>query len=147
MAPRKTVFTDPGDAGAERAPTDTEMKFFKAMMENMNTKPDVNWENVAGAMGLKDAKCARERYRQMCVKLGWNKTAAAGPASGRKSNTATADLTTPTKTTRVTKRTGKVGSKKIPIRESHDEEDGDETLGDLEDSPVKCDDGSFENAV
>lgn len=130
MAPRKTVFGDPADINAQPAPTDTEMKFFKAMMENMVTKPDVNWEKVAEVMGLKDSKCARERYRQMCVKLGWNKNATATPGSGRKSaGNAAADPSTPTKATKVTKRTGKVGTKKTPSKKDQEEKADDEPVG------------------
>ncbi|KAJ9149869.1 hypothetical protein NKR23_g3920 [Pleurostoma richardsiae] len=128
MAPAKnTKKTDSDGASASSTTVKTlsegEMKFFKAMMENMQSKPDVDWDNVAVCLGLKDSKCARERFRQISVKFGWNEKAGAAPTTpaGRKSGVTTiAAHAGPSTPTKITKRTGKVGTgrgrKRVPTK-------------------------------
>ncbi|RDA93798.1 hypothetical protein CP533_6372 [Ophiocordyceps camponoti-saundersi (nom. inval.)] len=55
----------------EKTLTTTELRFIQAVFNNMTQKPDANWENVARELKLKDAKCAKERFRQMSVRHGW----------------------------------------------------------------------------
>lgn len=51
----------------------------------MTQKPDANWDIVATDLGLKDAKCAKERFRQMSVRHGWRDQTSA-TSSPRKSD-------------------------------------------------------------
>lgn len=66
MAPKK-----PGDVENPQGLNTNELRFIKAVFDNMTQKPDANWDRVAGDLGLKDAKCAKERFRQMSVRHGW----------------------------------------------------------------------------
>ncbi|KAL4723291.1 hypothetical protein ACLX1H_009781 [Fusarium chlamydosporum] len=67
MAPKKST----GDDGSPIGLTDGELRFIKAIFDNMTQKPDADWNAVAQALSLKDAKCAKERFRQMSVRHGW----------------------------------------------------------------------------
>ncbi|QUC23884.1 uncharacterized protein UV8b_08125 [Ustilaginoidea virens] len=71
--PRKanvTVATPtPGETDSSPGLTDNEMRFIKAVFDNMTQRPDANWESVAADLGLKDAKCAKERFRQIVKKV------------------------------------------------------------------------------
>lgn len=59
------------DAEDPQGLNSNELRFIKAVFDNMTQKPDANWDKVAGDLGLKDAKCAKERFRQMSVRHGW----------------------------------------------------------------------------
>lgn len=68
-----------------------ELRFLKAMFENMNSKPDTDWDKVAVSTELKDAKCAKERFRQMSKRHNWvgadtspKKVDPLGPSAGGK---------------------------------------------------------------
>lgn len=68
-----------------------ELRFLKAMFENMNSKPDTDWDKVAVSTELKDAKCAKERFRQMSKRHNWvgadtspKKADPLGPSAGGK---------------------------------------------------------------
>ena len=77
MPPKKTpVAGETADNGADvgtsqqltingKVPSQSDIKFFLTILENMTTKPVCNWENVAQAMGHKDTKCTKERWRQV----------------------------------------------------------------------------------
>lgn len=67
MPPKKTTTEE----GAPTGLTDGELRFIKAIFDNMTQKPDADWDAVATTLGLKDAKCAKERFRQMSVRHGW----------------------------------------------------------------------------
>ncbi|KAG5926039.1 hypothetical protein E4U42_003702 [Claviceps africana] len=70
--PRKAkAATVDGEAPPMTGLSDTEMRFIKAVFDNMTQKPDANWDGVATDLGLKDAKCAKERFRQMSIRHGW----------------------------------------------------------------------------
>ena len=79
MAPRKA-----STEGSEQPQslTEGELRFIKAIFDNMTQKPDANWENVAQVLSLKDAKCAKERWRQMSVRHGWREGASGSVAGG-----------------------------------------------------------------
>ncbi|KAG6029052.1 hypothetical protein E4U41_000503 [Claviceps citrina] len=65
--------------------TETETRFIKAVFDNMTQKPDANWDSVAADLGLKDAKCAKDRFRQISVRHGWrDQPGGNGSASPRK---------------------------------------------------------------
>ncbi|KAM7183463.1 hypothetical protein V8F33_013573, partial [Rhypophila sp. PSN 637] len=103
MPPKKAVAAvaaadENGTAGADsgsnsstailvkgKVPSDGDTRFFMAMIGNLITKPDVNWEEVAQTMGLKDVKCTKERWRQITKKyeFEYQESATATPAKGR----------------------------------------------------------------
>ncbi|KAM5351962.1 hypothetical protein ACJ41O_004685 [Fusarium nematophilum] len=80
MPAKKTTTEEGGVTGL----TDGELRFIKAIFDNMTQKPDADWDAVATTLGLKDAKCAKERFRQMSVRHGWRDQASAAGASPRK---------------------------------------------------------------
>lgn len=51
--------------------TEPEVKLVQAIFESTTGPIDADWTLVAQKMGLKDKKCARERWRQICVRRGW----------------------------------------------------------------------------
>lgn len=75
-------------ASAAATFTDTEMRFIKAVFDNMTQRPDSDWDKVAEAMSLKDAKCAKERWRQVTVRHGWRGEANGTGPSPRKPGSA-----------------------------------------------------------
>ena len=92
MAPKKT-----GNTGDETSTmTEGEVKFVKALFDNMVTKPDADWDRIAEELGLKDSKCAKERFRQMSVRHGWGQGAKA--KSGATTPAKVAKPKTPRKT-------------------------------------------------
>ncbi|KAH6891134.1 hypothetical protein B0T10DRAFT_560400 [Thelonectria olida] len=87
MPAKKTSSGSDGDA--PQGLTEGELRFIKAVFDNMTQKPDADWDAVAAALTLKDAKCAKERFRQMSVRHGWRndgssprKNKAPAPAGG-----------------------------------------------------------------
>ncbi|KAM7209535.1 hypothetical protein V8F20_000273 [Naviculisporaceae sp. PSN 640] len=64
-----------------KIPSEGDQRFFLAMIANLVSKPDVNWEGVAKAMGLKDTKCTKERWRQITKKYELELQEAATPAT------------------------------------------------------------------
>ncbi|KAK2605951.1 hypothetical protein QQS21_003677 [Conoideocrella luteorostrata] len=60
--------------------TETELRFIKAIFNNMSCKPDADWDNVAAELGLKDSKCAKERFRQMSARHKWREQTGASPS-------------------------------------------------------------------
>lgn len=95
--------------------TDGEMRILKAIFANMNSKPDVDWDAAATAASLGNAKSLKERYRQMTVRLGWNK----------KGGAATSTPSTPKKASpcKVVKRSGGGRKKKLEVAEDDDAEE------------------------
>lgn len=94
MPPKKTTTEE----GAPTGLTDGELRFIKAIFDNMTQKPDADWDAVATTLGLKDAKCAKERFRQMSVRHGWRDQSSAGAtASPRKADKVTKKRATPRK--------------------------------------------------
>ncbi|KAJ4254893.1 hypothetical protein NW762_009691 [Fusarium torreyae] len=80
MPPKKSAS---GEDGSVTGLTDGELRFIKAIFDNMTQKPDADWDAVAETLSLKDAKCAKERFRQMSIRHGWrNDQAAASPRKG-----------------------------------------------------------------
>jgi hypothetical protein len=123
MPPKKAATTTAsiGEASNNGAPslTQNEYSFIGAMLSHMNSKPDVDWDGVAQDCGLKDAKCTKERYRQMSVKHGWNnaiKKSTDGPAVPK----------TPTKNKVTKPRATKKRAKKDPEPAPQDDEEGDD---------------------
>lgn len=71
------------DASADGL-TPAENKFIKTMFDNMTTRPDADWNKVASDLGLKDAKCAKERFRQISNRHGWGSSAGSGTSPAKK---------------------------------------------------------------
>ncbi|KAH7249819.1 uncharacterized protein BKA55DRAFT_539394 [Fusarium redolens] len=86
MPPKKSADQDGSPIGL----TDGELRFIKAIFDNMTQKPDADWDAVANTVSLKDAKCAKERFRQMSVRHGWRSDGAGSGPSPRKPSASTA---------------------------------------------------------
>jgi hypothetical protein len=69
MPPKKANNGEGGESASGL--TDGENRFIKVMFDNMTQRPDANWDQVASDLGLKDAKCAKERFRQISARHGW----------------------------------------------------------------------------
>ncbi|PFH60026.1 hypothetical protein XA68_11547 [Ophiocordyceps unilateralis] len=130
MPPKKAAAANEGDAPIGL--TENELRFIKAVFDNMTQKPDANWDLVAHDLGLKDAKCAKERFRQMSVRHGWRDQ----PATPKKS-TATKGSSVDVSKVKKTRAPRKTAAKPIvqdkeEIKEESDEEIKDETEEDGE---------------
>lgn len=132
----------PKKANSSNTPTvnglnENELRFIKAVFDNMTQKPDADWVKVAGDLGLKDAKCAKERFRQMSSRHGWrpNSQTAPGssPSKGKKSN----DVTGPSGDGKVTKKP-RVRTPKKAVAKKEESEDSDVKKSE-EDEDVKMD--------
>lgn len=128
-------------AAAPNGLTEGELRFIKAVFDNMTQKPDANWDNVATDLGLKDAKCAKERFRQMSVRHGWRDNTSAAP-SPRKAGAAAEG--------KVTKRNG--GTPRTPTKRTfksaavvkdEDEDEDDEKHGEAGRKGEVADDGEI----
>lgn len=72
----------------------SDTKFFFTVLENLTSKPDANWQAVADAMGYKDIKCTKERWRQIMNKYELvypDSPAPAAKGRGKKVTAATTD--------------------------------------------------------
>jgi len=126
MPPKKAPASEEGSAsGLFSNMTEGEMKFIKAMFDNMTQRPDANWEKVATDLGLKDAKCAKERFRQMSVKHGWRDSSANGP-SPKKARTPAKPKSTHTKVTKP--RTPRKSTKKFKSEAEVGVSDDDDSM-------------------
>jgi hypothetical protein len=117
MPPKKASSSEDAPVGL----TDNELRFIKAVFDNMTQKPDANWDNVANDLGLKDAKCAKERFRQMSVRHKWNETTAAASSPRKGKNSALAPNSDAKVTKKPRTRTPKT-LKKVKKEESESEE-------------------------
>jgi hypothetical protein len=120
---------------------DNELRFIKAVFDNMTQKPDADWGQVAGDLGLKDAKCAKERFRQMSVRHGWRTGVPAvpsnSPSKGKKN-----DVTGPSGDGKVAKKPRvrtpkKAAAKKEESSDSDIKKSEDEEVKKTEDEKVK----------
>ncbi|KAG6011665.1 hypothetical protein E4U54_007966 [Claviceps lovelessii] len=140
MPPRKPKSTTTATTEGETPPsvglTDSEMRFIKAAMNNMTQRFDANWDGVATDLGLKDAKCAKERFRQMSVRHGW-RDQPSGNGSPRKGGAAG-----PSAEGKVSKRAPRTPTKKAFKSAALvlNEDDGDSVKGEPE-MEVKAEDG------
>lgn len=48
--------------------TPVELAFIKAVFRHSKARLNADWDKVAEEVSVKDAKCARERFRQISVK-------------------------------------------------------------------------------
>jgi hypothetical protein len=133
--PRKTKATiATGEGESPTGLTEGELRFIKAIFDNMTQKPDANWDKVATDLGLKDAKCAKERFRQMSVRHSWREQPASANATPRKPVKSGAAANA-----KVTKRAPRTPSKRVKKEETTDDE-GDEQ--ELEQERVEKQEGS-----
>ncbi|PHH81632.1 hypothetical protein CDD82_325 [Ophiocordyceps australis] len=51
--------------------TEGEMRFIKALFDNLKSKPNADWDGVASDLGFKTPKYAKERFRQMSKLHNW----------------------------------------------------------------------------
>lgn len=109
--------------------TDGELRFIKAVFDNMTQKPDANWVSVATDLGLKDAKCAKERFRQMSVRHGWRDQNASAAPSPRKAKAA------------ATTGESKVVKKRATPRKKIKKDEDDDSEGVKAEDDVKMEDG------
>lgn len=91
----------------------SELRFIKAVFDNMTQKPDADWDQVASDLSLKDAKCAKERFRQMSVRHGWRGDSASSPRKGGGGRKTAG---------RVAKKAATPRKKKVKVEEEEDEE-------------------------
>ncbi|KOS20522.1 hypothetical protein ESCO_005417 [Escovopsis weberi] len=96
-----------------------ESRFIKAVFDNMTEKPNADWARVAADMGLKDAKCARERFRQMSLRHGWGVGSSGGGGGAGDGGAGSS----PVKGARVAKKP-RTPRKKAKKEESDEEEEG-----------------------
>ncbi|KAK1730667.1 uncharacterized protein BDZ83DRAFT_661093 [Colletotrichum acutatum] len=107
MPPKKSTATE-GES-AVSVLTDTETKFVKAVFDSMNTRPDIDYDNVAGIMGLANGKSARDRLRIISKKHGWSATD--GSSGGSPAKKPTGVKKTPVKKKGVAQRKKKAAKK------------------------------------
>ncbi|KAI6360127.1 hypothetical protein MCOR25_006834 [Pyricularia grisea] len=115
------------------APTPQEAAFFMYVMKHNKSNPDVDWDAVAQDANLKNAGCARTRFRQIKVKLGFATAEAGTPSPASKPVGVTKKTATP-KTPRAK------GKKKAeePVESSSQDEIKKEELQEAsDDNPFK----------
>ncbi|KAL6871143.1 hypothetical protein J3F83DRAFT_714091 [Trichoderma novae-zelandiae] len=120
MPPKKS---DNADGPAVSGLRDNELRFIKAVFDNMTQKPDANWTQVASDLGLKDAKCAKERFRQMSVRHGWRTTVQTTPGNSP-SKMKKGDVTGPSGDGKVAKKP-RVRTPRKPVAKKEASEDED----------------------
>ncbi|KAL6698932.1 hypothetical protein J3F84DRAFT_345845 [Trichoderma pleuroticola] len=113
---------DGSDSPSVSGLRENELRFIKAVFDNMTQKPDADWAQVAGDLGLKDAKCAKERFRQMSVRHGW-RTGAQGASSNSPSKGKNNDVTGPSGDGKVTKKPKARTPKKAVAKKEESEDD------------------------
>ncbi|KAM3513735.1 hypothetical protein MY11210_002644 [Beauveria gryllotalpidicola] len=99
-------------------PTDGEIRILMAIFAHMSGKPDVDWDAAAADASLSNAKSLKERYRQMCVRHGWNKKRRGAGAAGN-APSAPRNMASPSK---VVKSAGGGKKRKQDDREEEEEE-------------------------
>ncbi|EGR52834.1 uncharacterized protein TRIREDRAFT_102774 [Trichoderma reesei QM6a] len=130
MPPKKS---DNADGPAVSGLRDNELRFIKAVFDNMTQKPDANWTQVASDLGLKDAKCAKERFRQMSVRHGWRTTGQTTPGSSP-SKAKKGDVTGPSGDGKVAKKP-RVRTPRKPVakKDLSEDDEGDDVHKDEDD--------------
>lgn len=98
----------------------SEMRYITAFFSNMTSTPDVDWDQVAVDAGLKGARCARDRFRQIMGKHGFQGATAGG--SPRKAKTGVAEETGGASPGKVTKR----APRKKPVKKKAEQEEENE---------------------
>ncbi|KAL6891517.1 hypothetical protein HDV57DRAFT_513901 [Trichoderma longibrachiatum] len=129
MPPKKS---DNGDGPAVGGLRDNELRFIKAVFDNMTQKPDANWTQVASDLGLKDAKCAKERFRQMSVRHGWRTTGQTTPGNSP-SKAKKGDVLSPSGDGKVAKKPRVRTPRKPVVNKYVSEEEDDEDVDKCED--------------
>ncbi|KAK0378482.1 hypothetical protein CLIM01_04185 [Colletotrichum limetticola] len=128
MPPKKSTATE----GESAVPilTETEAKFVKAVFDSMNTRPDIDYENVAGIMGLANGKSARDRLRTISKKHGWSATD--GSSGGSPAKKPVGVKKTPVKKKGIAQRKKKVSRMTAKKNESSGSDVDEDITGKLE---------------
>ncbi|KAK2066048.1 hypothetical protein LY76DRAFT_599781 [Colletotrichum caudatum] len=125
MPPKK------GAASASEAPVtslnENETLFIKAIFDSMNSRPDVDFDKVAGFMGLANAKSAKDKFRIISKKHGWSSTDGSGGATPSPSKGAlSANTTAKVKKTPVKKKG--IAQRKKKTKTAREDSDVDEDV-------------------
>lgn len=72
--------------------TDGEERFIKALLESMTALPEADWEQCANTLGLKDGKCAKERWRQISSQRGWSRHKKRAPFDSTTNSTSSSSV-------------------------------------------------------
>ncbi|SPO05749.1 uncharacterized protein DNG_08436 [Cephalotrichum gorgonifer] len=86
--------TQDGESSKDFTPT--ELAFIKAVFRHSKARMNADWDKVAEEVKVKDAKCAKERFRQISVKHAFG---SAPDSSPQKASVDTID-SSPTKVTK-----------------------------------------------
>ena len=97
-----------------------EMRFITAFFTNITAKPEVDWDQVAVDASLKDARCARDRFRQIMAKHGCQASTAG--ASPRKAKTA-GEVPEGSAPAKVTKRVPRKKAVKVEKKEGQEDQE------------------------
>ncbi|KAK1965276.1 hypothetical protein LY78DRAFT_712919 [Colletotrichum sublineola] len=95
MPPKKNA--DSASEASVPSLNENETLFVKAIFDNMNSRPDVDFDKVAKVLGLANAKSAKDRFRVISKKHGWSSFdgsggAASSPSKGPLSANTTAKV-------------------------------------------------------
>ncbi|KAK1998372.1 hypothetical protein LX36DRAFT_719013 [Colletotrichum falcatum] len=125
MPPKKNA------ASASEAPVtslnENETLFIKAIFDSLNTRPDVDFDKVAGIMGLASAMSAKDKFRVISKKHGWSSTDGSGGASSPSKGSLNANTAAKVKRTPLKKK-GIAQRKKKAKAEEPEDSDGDEDI-------------------
>jgi hypothetical protein len=83
MPPKKQTTTNGEANGGAVTLNDGDIKMINAIFTHSldNTRPNADWDKVAVTLGLANAKCSKERFRQICQKHGWFKGDGSNPVN------------------------------------------------------------------
>ncbi|PHH65171.1 hypothetical protein CDD81_3302 [Ophiocordyceps australis] len=65
--------------------TEGEMRFIKALFDNLKSKPDADWDGIANDLGLKTPKYAKDRFRQMSKLHNWGECGSVSASPSKRS--------------------------------------------------------------
>ncbi|KAF9877735.1 hypothetical protein CkaCkLH20_04870 [Colletotrichum karsti] len=122
MPPKKN--TD-GESSSSSSLNEGDSRFIKAMFDNMNSRPDIDWDKLGKDMSM-TPKSAKERLRKMSKRYNWN-TDSGGSSGG--SPAKTKGPLAPKNTGKVAKTgTPKKGTAQKKGKSKKDESDDDEDI-------------------
>jgi hypothetical protein len=101
--------------------TDGENRFLQAVLHSTLGPINADWAQVAQEMSLKDGKCARERWRQICGRHGWKSASATGEKKKAVRQQAAPKKATPQKA--ATHKKAPVTPKKTVVKKEEEEDE------------------------
>ncbi|KDN62177.1 hypothetical protein CSUB01_00882 [Colletotrichum sublineola] len=112
MPPKKNA--DSASEASVPSLNENETLFVKAVFDNMNSRPDVDFDKVAKVLGLANAKSAKDRFRVISKKHGWSSfDGSGGAASSPSKGPLSANTTAKVKKTPVKKKGTAQRKKKV----------------------------------